>query len=59
MQYQPPDRIGRASAVIEQFRIVRITGFHDVLRERIEQIVKELQWKLVVADDLRQIGKQW
>ncbi len=55
MQKKPADRIGRAAAVVEDFREVRITVFDDILAEGIQQVVEQLQGQAVLADDARHV----
>src|SRR5665647_3525355 len=57
MQQQPAYRVGRASAVLHEFGKVRIARLDDVLRKRVEQVVKRLQRQAVSAHDPRQIRK--
>ena len=40
VQQQPADRIGRAPAVVEQLGAVGVACLGDVLRERVEQVVR-------------------
>ena len=50
MQQQPAYRIGRAAAVILQVGVIGVPGLDDVLRERIEQVAKQIQWQPVLAN---------
>ncbi len=58
MQHQTADRVGRAPAVIEQFRVVGVAFLDDILREGIEQIAEKLKRQCVPVDDVGQRDEQ-
>ena len=54
MQQQPPDRVGRAAAVVQQFGVVGVAVLDRVLREGGEQVAEGLQRQPVRRDDRAQ-----
>ncbi|MND01302.1 hypothetical protein D3C83_202460 [compost metagenome] len=57
MQQQPSHRVGRAPAIVEHLAEARVAALHDVLRERIQQVMERLQRQAMLADDARDIVK--
>jgi hypothetical protein len=57
MQHQPADRVGRAAAVVEQFRVVGIALLDDILAKASSRSRKELDWQ-ACCDDLGQRDEQ-
>ena len=52
VQYQTPDRIGRAATIVEQFRVIGVSRFHNILRESVEQVAEELDGQGMGSDHL-------
>ena len=51
MQQQPPDRIGRAPAIVEQFSEVGIARLDHILREGVEQVAQQLDRQAPFGND--------
>ena len=58
VQHQAADRVGRAAAVVEQFRVIGVALLDDILGEGVEQIAEELERQRVLANDLGQRDEQ-
>jgi hypothetical protein len=50
MEDKPPDRVGTAPAVVEEFSVVFVTFFDHVLAEGGEEIAEEDGWEMFLFD---------
>ena len=58
VQHQPADGVGRAPAIVEQFRVIGIAFLDHVLREGVEQVAKELDGQGMGGNHLGQFDEQ-
>ncbi len=59
VQDQAADRVGRAAAVVEQFRVVGVAFLDDILREGVEQVAEELDRQGVFANHFGERDEKW